>query len=180
MRVSDQLLFAPDTTFSELTLDNDDKLLDQLRNRIEGYYLSPARKLVEEEHAFAAGVIIVTCIDALSRFEYGEKPETKKRFPEWCETNLPAFEDGYYRKFYNDFRNGLVHEGRVKRGGEFTFENSKAVVATDEIFAVNPKYLLEEVSAALDEYISDLATGKKSIEDLKKLIRSDFEYELSP
>ena len=179
MRVADQLYFAPEITFSELNLSDGDELLDQLQERIEGYYLRPARELVEGEHAFAAGVIIVTCIDALSRFEYGTESETDERFPKWCGAKLPAFADGFSRRFYCDFRNGLVHESRVKEGGEFTFGIDKAVVATEDIFAVNPKYLVDEVSTAFDEYIKSLSTDKGGIENLKQIISSDFEYELN-
>jgi len=67
----------------------------------------------------------------------------------------------------------------VKKGGEFTFEIEVAVVANDKIFAVNPRYLVDEVSTAFDEYIVSFSEGKESIEELKKIISSDFKYEIN-
>ena len=67
----------------------------------------------------------------------------------------------------------------MKKGGEFTFEIGEAVVATEEVFAVNPAHLLDEAKTAFDEYIERLSTSKDDIVRLKKIIRSYFEYELN-
>lgn len=179
MRIADELYFAPRIKFSDIALRNDSVLASQLYARLFGFYLEPAYILIDKRYAFAAGVIIVTCIDALSRFEFGTNVGTNKRFPDWCTSKLPSFKDGYSQRFYKDFRNGLVHEGRVKKGGEFTFDRKQAVTASDETFSINPEFLIEEVVAALDEFTNRIVVNSEDAENLKNVIESDFEYELS-
>ena len=179
MRIADQLYFAPRIKFSDLDLKEGKELPNQLHERIDGFFLKPTHELLKKRHAFAAGVIIVTCIDALSRFEYSADQSTDDRFPRWCKENLPSFKEGYSRRFYTDFRNGLVHEGRVKRGGEFTLKVDQAVVASEEMLSVNPGLLIDEVSTAFEKYIENLSEGTEGINNLKKLIESDFKHELS-
>lgn len=179
MRVAGDLYFAPGVTFSELGLDDDEELVDHLAQRIKGYYLSPARELVKSGHAFASGVIIVTCIDALSRFEYGPGTGTGDRFPDWCTSKLHSFENGYSRRFYRNFRNGLIHESRIKDGGEFTLEIEQTITESEEVLSINPALLIEEVTETFELYIEQLSSNVEEIEEVRDIICSDFEYELT-
>jgi hypothetical protein len=184
MRIRDTLYFAPGIKFSDVDVAGGNSLPDQLFDRINGYYLEPARRAAAEGYAFASGVLLVTCIDALSGFEYGRRGEngesnTNDRFPLWCKNNLDSFEDGYYNRFYRTFRNGLVHEARVKGGDEFNLSVEKAVAVREGlILSINPTYLAEEVDVALRRFIDDLKCDADARERLLNQIKNEFEHEL--
>lgn len=179
MKVSDKLYFAPGILFSELEFDDDEKFSEQLEHRIIGFYLQPAELLLENESGFAAGVMIVTCIDALSRYKYGKDVGTNERFPQWCADNLPLFEDGFHQRFYNGFRNGLVHEGRIKNGGEFFIGRGESVKHSENILSIDPWDLYYEVVYAFGKFMDELLNDQDKLNDLKEIIKNDFEYELT-
>lgn len=60
-----------------------------------------------------------------------------------------------------EFRNGLVHEGRLKNGGQFSLERGATAELVNGILLVNPKCLAAEVRSALDAYV-DLAKGDEA------------------
>lgn len=70
MKTGDTLFFAPGIRFVEVDL-NGTALARQFERRIAGFYLDPADRCATEGFAFAAGVILVSCIDALARFHVG-------------------------------------------------------------------------------------------------------------
>ena len=68
MRIGDFLFFAPNVSFSELDLDSVN-IAELWERRIEGFYLRPCEELAANEHAFAAGLLVLTAIDAISKYE---------------------------------------------------------------------------------------------------------------
>jgi hypothetical protein len=63
-------------------------------------------------------------------------------------------DDARAKRFYEEFRNGLVHEGRLKNGAQFSLETSATVEPVNGILLVNPTYLAAEVRSALDAYVA--------------------------
>ncbi len=181
MRIEKKLYFAPGIKFSELDFSDSLRIVNQFNKRIYGYYLDPAKILLESKNAFAGGLLLVSAIDALSLFIF-DKKKVKTRFIKFCNEYLfYKFDEPISNLFFDDFRNGLVHEARIKNGGEFSFtENSIAIIHLDSpTLIINPEYLYHEIESALSKYINTL---KKDIEVRKKLnrrLKNLFKYELS-
>jgi len=178
MRIREELYYAPNIKFSELDKTGR-QLPDQFEKRIRGYYLEPAIKLAKAGYAFASGVLLVTCIDALARAQT-ENQKVGDRFKAWCEKELPSFrEKNLSRRFYEDFRNGLVHEARIKNGCEFSLKSESTVQEKGKILSINPLYLGKELSDALACYIKLLKGNDKERKRLSEKVLADFAYEIN-
>lgn len=70
MKIGDILYFAPKIRFGEVDL-NGPRLPEQFKCRMAGLYVTPAEQCARGGHAFAAGVLLVSCIDALARLRFG-------------------------------------------------------------------------------------------------------------
>jgi len=155
MPIQDCLYFAPDIRFSEVDFRSAD-LPRQFRARLQGFYLRPAYDCAEIGHAFAAGALVLACADALARFQTGDEP-VGRRLRAFARTSLPSFAAADLAdRLYEDFRNGLIHEGRIKSGAQFSLEIAETVLTVDRIMVVNPVRLADEVCGALDRYIDVL------------------------
>ena len=177
MRIREHLYFAPGVKFADVDIDGR-TLADQVAHRVRSFYLQPACALVDAGHAFASGVMIVVAIDALARLQTG-RADVGGRFRDWCTANLPSCDAAISRRFYEAFRNGLVHEARIKDGCEFSLEARETFVKIGDILSCNPALLLGEVEAALDAYVRTLEANAAELESLRCRIRQDFGYELS-
>ncbi len=177
MRIGEHLYFAPDITFSNVDTAGVN-LPQQVAERIRGFYLVPTRALAEAGHAFASGVMLVAAIDALARLKTG-RDDVGGRFRDWCTAHLPSCTDAISERFYKGFRNGLVHEARIKDGGEFSLEARETFKEIGDILSCNPTCLLAEVELALDAYLRILEVDPTKLEALRGRIRDDFAYELS-
>lgn len=159
MRIGDVLYFAPGIPLSQVDLSGPrcgTQLPEQFKRRMAGFYVEPAEQCAQGGHAFAAGVLLVSCIDALARLRFGG--EVGKRFQKFaCEALRSFSDDALAKRFYEEFRNGLVHEGRLKNGAQFSLQTRATVEPVDGILLVNPTYLAAEVRSALDAYVA-LAT----------------------
>lgn len=177
MRVGKELFFAPKIRFSDLDFSGE-KLPEQFYQRILGYYIQPALDSAKKGYAFASGLLIVSCIDALARIQTGGK--VRKRFKNWVKENINSFNNYKTREiFFENFRNGLVHEARIKNGGEFSLEIKKTVENKGQILLVNPKLLAKEVLDALKNYISLLKENDNIRKEFLEKIKTDFEYEIN-
>src|SRR5882672_10174553 len=108
--IDDILYFAPGILFDEVDLGGQ-QLPEQFRARIEGFYLQPADLCADKDAAFAAGVLVLACIDALARVQIGGG--VGERFKKFAADELPSFKSGdRAARLYHDFRNGLIHEAR--------------------------------------------------------------------
>jgi len=177
MRIGEHLYFAPGITFSNVDTRGD-TFPQQVTKRIRGFYLVPARALAEAGHAFASGVMLVAAIDALARLQTG-RDDVGGRFRDWCAAHLPSCTDAISERFYKGFRNGLVHEARIKDGGEFSLEARETFQEIGDILSCNPTCLLAEVEAALDAYLHTLEVDSAELEALRGRICDDFAYEFS-
>jgi hypothetical protein len=179
MKIDEILYFAPGIRFSELYIEGSD-LPDQFKRRVDGFYIEPAKKCAESGCAFAAGTLLVTCIDALARLRFPEISDHKRgrRFNRFAQKHLPSFSTHYIaRRFHDEFRNGLVHQGMLKKGAQFSLDTRETLTQFDGILVVNPQYLAEEVSSALDSYVDLLrnndAERKKLVDRLGQDLSED-------
>jgi hypothetical protein len=172
--------FAPRVPFDEVDLFGD-LLPEQFEERIRGFYLTPARVVTEAGSTFAAGLLLVASIDALARLTRPE-PEVGIRFVRWMTSELPGFGDeNLSRRFYREFRNGLVHECRIKNGGKFALVSERETVRIlNGVLIVNVRCLFEEVDDALRKYIELLRQNLNERNRLSTLLLKEFEYEFAP
>ena len=170
MDINGILHFAPDIPFSKVDWGGD-RLPEQFRCRIAGFYLEPAAICAQNGHAFAAGLLLVSCIDALARLKYRNN-DVGKRFKRFLK-ELKSFKDSNIaQRFYDEIRNGLVHEARLKDGAQFTLDpviDETVTTRIGDILLINPQLLLTEVLGALDSYIELL---EKDAHELRLLSAS--------
>jgi len=177
MRIADILYFAPGIRFADLDLSGQ-RLPEQFDARMKGFYLEPAAGMVCGGHAFASGLLLVSCIDALARLQ--QSTGVGDRFRTWVRAELQSFANpDIAHRFYDEFRNGLVHEARIKNGGQFSFDQPKTVDVVSGALSVNPRHLADEVSNALDRYVSRLKRETNTRNKLLERIKTDFEHELT-
>jgi hypothetical protein len=160
MRDGDDLYFAPNVRFGEVDLSGP-RLPEQIYARIDGYYLAPARICIRSRHAFAAGVLLVSTIDFMAglRYSAGELKSRKvgTDFRDFVQSEMQSFRpSGLASRFYEEFRNGLTHEARIKNAGEFSFNWQQTVRLAGGRLCINPSCLLEEVEVALKRQIDKL------------------------
>ncbi len=176
MRIGELLFFAPGLRFDQLELDGA-ALPEQLQRRIAGYYLEPAEQCSNRGHAFAAGVLLVSCIDALARLRYGGG--VGERFRTFAVEHLASFGDSKLAaRFYDEFRNGLVHEARLKHGGQFSLERLSTVEDIGGVLLINPESLAGEVQEALARWVAELSADTTKRATLAATIKTDFADDL--
>ena len=159
MKIKDLLFFAPGIPFDKVDLQGD-ALHVQYQLRMTGFYIEPAEVCADCGHAFAAGTLLVACIDAMARLRYRDDM-VRRRFIKLAQEELRSFEaDALAVRFYKDFRNGIVHEGRVKNGGQFSFEVDETAKELQGVLLINPARLVAEVREALDRYVNLLGTDQ--------------------
>jgi hypothetical protein len=182
MREGDDLFFAPGIRFSEVDLASD-ALADQYRSRIDGFYLAPTGLCIERDHAFAAGLLLVSTIDFMAGLHHSAESLAERSvgadFRRFVRHELQSFHTGdLAQRLYDEFRNGLTHEARIKNAGEFSFDWPQTVRLAGGRLCINPAYLLREVEYALDgqitELIRDDAKRQEEAERLRVLFAKEF------
>ena len=149
-------------------------------DRVYGFYINPAKLLSQNNDGFgfACGLLCIATIDFLSRIAYPNEQKVGDRIEKWLRNNIREFnDDDCAMRFYEDFRCGLVHEGRIKPFGEFSFESKQLITLQDEIMRVNPGILLGKVIESFQNYINKLLVDKQEFLKLQKCLKSDFEFE---
>ncbi|MDB4890453.1 MAG: hypothetical protein JWL61_2308 [Gemmatimonadetes bacterium] len=173
MRFEDGLYFAPGVRFIDLDLSAAD-LADKWWSRIEGFYLSPARTAADAGAGFASGVLAVSALDAMARIVVGSS-QVRVRFKRFANENLPSFvADEAAEALWDQFRNGLVHEGRIKDGAEFTLESPVTLAQIDDVWRINPARLIDELTNAAESLLRDESVR----EAISMRIAEDFVKEL--
>lgn len=192
MRTEDGFYFSPQDTFMSLRFNDKEGLINAFYNRIEGFYIQPAKKLDGTFEAFASGALCVCTIDILARHEYGAKNHVRDRFRDWVKAYLKSDLNDFERKvkqynqqatldvvLYEYFRNGLVHEGVIKQGFQFSYETGEKLFDVESEFVViNPKVLLSKVDASLNIFVEKLREDDALFEKFKKQLQKDFKKDL--
>lgn len=178
MKIGDFLYFAPGIRFDSLDLASPE-IVDHFRSRIRGYYLGPARMLADQGHAFGAVVLLASAIVALARFERPARERNQVRYTNWSKVYVPSLgTKDSADKFYDDFRCGVVHEGRAKKGCVFTTEIGRAVWVEDGIMAVHPVRFWEEISQVLETFCARTLDSPALLQNLQRQLRDDFKAEM--
>ena len=194
-----ELYYSPSCKFKDLKrlIDNKEErgLLKCFEERVEELYLKPAYVLIEEANnkksdnssmglVFSAGLICVSAIDFLGRFYFGcpkeDKVKVERRFVGWLSKYMsPPFNALLAEKFYKDFRNGLVHECRIKNGGEFSLNEGETI--REEVddngvryLVVNPEKLLKKLDDGFKNYLDDLQQDENMLCQLIECLEKDF------
>lgn len=161
MRVDDIIYFAPGLKVIDFDITNKEQVLEGFKNRINSYYLSPAAKLNALEDAFASRVILMTAIDAITYYSIGGNNRIKD-FMTQCPL-IENFDDAAKKKivnaFDNYFRNGLVHEGRIKNGCQFSYQYGFTYF-DNTFLVINPNILYETVEDYFNAYLISLDKDK--------------------
>jgi hypothetical protein len=177
MRIGDVLYFSPAYKFSELDFDDARPLLQAVQDRVEGFYLAPAERSLKAGDAFAGGLICCASIEFIATLSGKEDPEA------WITNNIADFgNDGRLAsRFWDYFRHGLAHEGRIKSNGDvsgqFSLELPRIVTSAGGVLIVNPQLLLNAVRAAFQTYCKDIDEGKAA--SLAKYLRRLFQREVT-
>lgn len=182
MRLGDFVYFAPGLPFSKIDL-SPAQLGLQWEQRIEGFYLLPAEYCARQGFAFAAGLLALCAVDALARYHYYPKRAGARRnvgdeFTHFVQGELSSFKsDRLAHALYDSFRNGVVHEARVKAGAQFALEQHETVDDLG-VISVNPLGLISEVRGALKAYSVLVAGDAHAYEGFLDALRCDFMEEL--
>lgn len=192
--VEGELYFSPNHTFEKikrfLKQNNREGLIEAFKDRVYGFYLGPARELNEiakkalEDRdkkfgfSFSVGLICVATIDFIALFSTRVE-DSKFRFVIWLIDNIDEFKDNpkLAVDFYNWYRNGLVHEGRIKEAGQFSYECNRLISVENGIIKINPDKLLEEIERAIEKYIETLRQNNEEFEHFKERLDKKFRKE---
>ena len=183
MRIGDILYFAPEIKFKDLDFDDTESIVNAFQNRINGYYLAPAVDLANHGHWFGAGVICVAAIDSLARYAYGGG--VRIRIVRWLCNNIAEFrntdpsnsDQTLAFRFYEEFRNGLVHEGRIKNGGQFSGDFD-FINIIENVMIINSGHLVDRTSNGLDNYRERLLANNANREQFLARLIEDFKIDL--
>jgi len=186
MRKSDLLFFADEIGFDQVDLFGS-ALPEQFCQRITEFYIKPAEECAKQNYAFAAGVLLVSCIDALSRIRFGtvtanrfKEAPRRKRFIKFVREELQSFSSSdIAERFYRDFRCGLVHQAGLKNGGQFSFQIGTTVDDGEGLIVVNPRLLATEVGSALRKYVTSLESDQNERAKLAKALEQDLAKDFS-
>ncbi len=116
-------------------------------------------------------------IDALARLRYGGG--VSKRFQRFVAEELTSFRSSNLAaRLYDEFRNALVHEARLKRGGQFSLEGHGTMEEIEGVLLINPQGLVGEIHEALTRWVVELSADTGQRAALANAIRTDFADDL--
>jgi len=171
MRIGDVLYFSPRFRFSELDVGDTGKFIEALKDRLMGFYLEPASRLLGTGDAFAAGLLCCTAVDFVALCSGDKDPAA------WLHKHIPDFGDDrkLAEKFWIWFRHGLVHEGRIKAFGQFSLDFPKLLNVVGPALVVNPRLLLEAIQGAFQSCFEQLdqTQSARLVERLQRYFRAE-------
>ena len=127
-----------------------------------------------DKKAFGAGDLCFDAIDAIARYQISSG-RVGDRFKKWI-SRLPDFDKLTWEELervYDEFRNGITHEARVKNGGQFTYDIDKAVKILEGIVLINPDLLLKYISHEFNKEIVSINNDPAEGERISQWIRED-------
>lgn len=176
LREEEKLHFSPQYIFADIDFNTKDKLLDAFKDRVYGFYLDPAKLLDKKEFGFGCGLLCAATIDFLARMTF-PKDNSRERIEKWLKENISEFKGDLATRFYEDFRCGLVHEGRIKNPGEFSYQFEGIVTRRNGIVIVNPRMLLERIIEVFENYLASLRDDLDVFNCFRNQLMKDFEDE---
>jgi hypothetical protein len=176
-RLGEILFFAPDVPFAAFDKTGY-RLPTQLYQRINGFYVAPAITLANSKDAFASGLLIVCAMDHLGHLISGTSG-SGARFKDCCRL-IPDLSAGDTPDvFYHDFRNGLVHGGRVQNASEFKLDLGRVARHNGERLVVDPLQLACAFKGILKNYIVSVYNDPNQHNRLVKRLTKTFNMELT-
>ena len=108
-----------------------------------------------------------------------DRGRTRWRFEKLACEQLQSFRsEELAQRFYDEVRNGLVHEALMKDGAQFSSDTEATVEDIEGYLIVNPARLAAEVRAALDEYVDHLGADPAALAQLRNRLREDLAEDL--
>jgi len=207
MKIENKIYFAPGIEFKSVDWNDHQALLEHFKARVYAYYIIPAQRMSEwlqdaEKDpfislgiAFGNGVIGCTTIDFLARVELNTN-EVGSRYTQWLKKYIPEMDNPNpdnqtqtiaYR-FYDEFRNGVVHEGHIKNAGQFSLDADpfyppfQVFAFIDHAMVVHPFNLLKTIEAGLHQLCGDLQGDPVKLANfalnLKATFQKDIDYSI--
>jgi len=156
MRIGDVLYFSPNHRFRDLNFNDPETVAVAFADRVNGFYFQAAEQLIKARHAFAAGLIACAAIDFVANTCSEEKVEAFLG-------NFLGLDTAAAENVWVLFRHGLVHEGRVKPFGQFSFETDAIVYDDGDAVIVNPDLLLRNAKESFDELCGGASANRKKL-----------------
>lgn len=187
MRFEDEIYFSKNHQWGSINIDDGNDLLNKFKDRVQTLYLEQVTILNKADsyyNSFAVGVLLFSVIDCL-----GGYLTTHNGFENHLQMFLKESEEfnsekkdaqrSISKKIRNSFRNGLVHNGRVKDSCQFDYDfDDKLFVLQDEILIINNKYLEELVINVFEKFIQSVKTNNKEMSKFVNRFKNDFADEL--
>lgn len=180
MRIDDIIYFSPELKAIDLNFEDRDQVVSSFKSRILEYYIKPARLMNENEHAFATGVILMTAIDAITNYSSGSGDRIKFFASGMSEVARfePSVRSKIVKHFDDSFRNGLIHEGRVKNCGQFSYNYGSLLTFEHDCLIINPSKLLQEVESYFADFLETIKKDKSAYYSFIKMLKRQFENDI--
>lgn len=158
------------------------------RDRIYSRFLKPVDILIEQQsdlppnkRSFGFTILAIDCliIETLQAFRWGhlntERNSNSFRLITRFLIHNPHFNWDYEtaRRFYNDFRCGILHEAETKEDSLVRSEGA-LVIVEDSGLIVNRTAFHDRVSRAFHDYVNEL--GNSANRDLRKNFKKKMNY----
>ncbi len=141
--------------------------------------MNPSKILDGHNQAFATGVLLMTTIDAITYYSISGSDRIKDFIRQTDEVSLLDEQDQkkVAKGFDDYFRNGLIHEGRIKNCGQFSYDYNWLFNFEKNFIVFNPNILLNETDNYFRKYLrkleSDNAHYSVFISKLKRQFEND-------
>ena len=185
LKTGDIVFFSPKYNYSNIDWNDKQIVIDAFKDRIYGFYLNAAYESNKSKQGFAVGLICVATIDFLAKIQFPQE-RVGNRIEKWLckyisEFNKPNLENKKKtlgKRFYEEFRNGLVHEGKIKNGGQFSYDFNKIFEIEIGLMKVNPDLFLNKLSKSFDIYIKTLIDNDNKYREFHKVILDEFKEDI--
>lgn len=193
--------FSKGVLYSQIDWSNLDQIVDAYRQRIQDWYLSPAKELATNWD-FAFSVMALNCllIDTLSQFVAGIDSFDPNQFKKFIRKRLPS---AYWRKLktpiqyadgkalgdvadvlYYGFRCSILHQAHIppycgvaqgtavrELSGPIKYKSSGAYCPC---VVVNPMTLLEDLDKTFEAYLRELKDRDPKNDPLRANFKKKF------
>jgi hypothetical protein len=199
-----QRFFSRAVHYSGVDWSSLPNVVDAYRQRIDDWYLSPAKQLSANIH-FAFAVMALDCllIDTFSQYFEGRASSDRNAYKRFVRTHLPGFslplpapiahDDGKGKStladvpdvLYHGFRCGILHQahmpaycGVVPGGDRVAFETGlvvyKATAQACPSVILNPLALLDDIDIYFQGYLAKLVDSNPAHDSLRQNFKATF------
>lgn len=189
MRINEVIYFSPSTKMIDLDFNNKDMILKSFKERIEEHYFKPLKELNSSKQAFGAGILIGSIADMFVAYFIGRKIEVReggRLYQQWLKENIEFIKhndkkDDIAKAIYKNYRCGLLHEGYIKKYGEFSYEINSGiqfVTPLNDIIIINPEIMQEELERYFINYFKKIQINEEYYSNFLRCFRRQFEREV--